>query len=68
MSEDPNWKAKSLLLGALIGALAGIGVAYMVVRRAEELGERPKLGTGEGVQIGMSVLALLRRLSRSDDS
>lgn len=63
MSDENNWRGRTLLLGALIGALTGLGAAYVLVRRAEESGEPPQLGTGEGVRLGMGVLGLLRMIS-----
>jgi hypothetical protein len=63
MSDENNWRGQTLLLGALIGALTGLGAAYVLVRRAEESGEPPQLGAGEGVRLGMGVLGLLRMIS-----
>jgi len=63
MADENNWRGRTLLLGALIGALTGLGAAYVLVRRAEERGEPPQLGAGEGVRLGMGVLGLLRMIS-----
>ncbi len=64
MNEDGNWKTRTMILGSLIGALTGLGMAVLLVRRAEQQGERPKLGTSEGMKIGMALLGLLRQISR----
>jgi nitrate reductase gamma subunit len=64
MNEDGNWKTRTLILGGLIGALTGLGMAALLVRRAEQQGERPKLGTSEGMKIGMALLSLLRQISK----
>jgi len=64
MNEDGNWKSRTLILGGLIGALTGLGMAILLVRRAEQQGERLKLGTGEGMKIGMTLLGLLRQISK----
>jgi len=63
MGEETNWRGRTLMLGALLGALAGLGAAYVLVRRADEQGEPPRLGAGEGVRLGMGVLGLLRMIS-----
>ena len=39
---------KILLVGALIGALAGIGTAYLLKQNAEREGEEPAISTGQG--------------------
>jgi hypothetical protein len=67
MSENQDWKGRTLLVGALIGALTGLGAAYVLVRRAEEQGEPPRIGAGEGVRLGMGVLGLLRLVSGFND-
>lgn len=62
MDGEGNWRTKTLLLGSVIGALTGLGAAYLLIQRAERQGEPPKLGTGEGVKLGVWVLGLLRRI------
>ncbi len=63
MNNNSNWKVKTLLIGGAIGALVGLGVAFMLVKRAETEGERPELSAGEGVRLGLGVLGLMRMLS-----
>lgn len=60
MMNDDNWKARTLL----IGALTGLGAAYLIVRRAEASETRPRLTAGLGVQLGMLLLGLLRQVGR----
>ncbi|HLF89640.1 MAG TPA: hypothetical protein VI451_11875 [Anaerolineales bacterium] len=62
-----NWKVKTLLIGAGVGLLAGLGAAYMLVQRAEKDGGRPELSAGEGVKLGLLVLGLLRQVSQLGD-
>ena len=64
MNEDGTWKTRTLILGSLIGALTGLVMAILLVRRAEEQGEKPKLGRNEGMKIGMTLLGLLRQISK----
>ena len=64
MNEDGNWKTRTLIIGSLIGALTGLGMAILLVQRAEQQGEKPKLGRGEGMKIGMTLLGLLRQISK----
>jgi len=58
--KSPDWKLKTLLIGTILGALAGALGGYIVVRRAEQDNTRPQLTSGEGVQLGIGVLGLLR--------
>ncbi len=64
MEEDRSWKTRTLLIGALMGAITGLGVAFALVQRAEQRGEAVTLNTGEGVRLGMGVLALIRQIGR----
>ncbi len=64
MTDDDNWKAKTLLVGVLIGALTGLGAAYLIVRRAEASETRPRLTAGLGMQLGMMLLGVLRQIGR----
>ncbi len=57
---DNNWKITTMVLGGIIGALTGIGAAYLLVQRAEAEDARPRLTAGEGVSLGLGVLGLLR--------
>jgi len=58
-----NWKTKTIALGTLIGALVGAASAYFLVKRSEAQDETPKLTAGEGVQVGLGVLGLLRLIA-----
>jgi phage protein U len=52
-----------LLFGALIGAVTGLLAALMLRRRAERTGREITLSTGEGIQLGVMVLGLLRAVA-----
>lgn len=64
MAEGDNWKAKALLLGVVLGALTGLGAAYLIVRRAEDSQTRPRLTAGLGMRVGTLVLGLLREVAQ----
>jgi hypothetical protein len=63
-SAGENWRPKILALGALIGALTGLGAAYLLVQRAEKEGGEPNLSTKEGITLGLLVFGLLRQVSQ----
>ncbi|NIS80841.1 MAG: hypothetical protein GTO14_11670 [Anaerolineales bacterium] len=66
MNEDENWKRKTILIGGLIGALTGVGAAYLIIQRAEKEGAPPKLGAGEGFRVGITLLGLLRQIAQAE--
>ena len=56
-----------LLFGALIGAATGLVAAMMLQRRAEQTGSEITLSTGEGIQLGVMVMGLLRAVAALAD-
>ena len=58
-----NQNNKVLLFGALIGAATGLVAALMLQRRAEKTGREIALSTGEGIQLGVIIMGLLRAIA-----
>ena len=58
-----NQQTKILLVGALAGAAMGVIAAMMLQRRAERTGSEVTLSTGEGIQLGMMALGLIRAVA-----
>lgn len=56
-----------LLFGALIGAFTGLIAAMILQRRAEKTGTEISLSAGEGIQLGVMVMGLLRAISSLGD-
>jgi len=56
-------KTKTMVLGTIIGAFAGAVSAYMLISRAEEENETLQFTAGEGIQVGLGLLGLMRLIS-----
>ena len=56
-------KNRTLLLGALAGAMTGLVAAMLLNRRAEQEGTELALTTGDGMKLGVMVIGLLRAIS-----
>jgi hypothetical protein len=52
-----------LIFGALIGAVTGLVAAMMLQRRAEQTGSEIALSTGDGIQLGVMIMGLLRAIA-----
>jgi hypothetical protein len=63
MGQDENWKGRVILAGGLFGAFLGVGMAYLLTQRAERQGGQLRLGTGEGIRLGLLLLGLLKQVS-----
>ncbi len=61
---DESWKPKVLVAGAMLGALVGLGAAYLLTQRAEREGEAVQIGAGDAVKLGLLVLGLLRSVAQ----
>jgi hypothetical protein len=60
---DTSWSGRVLLIGVLVGALTGLGGAYLMIQRAKNRAEVPSLNAGEGIRLGLLVLGLLRQVA-----
>ena len=62
-----NAKSNILVIGALIGALTGVGTAYLLTKNAEKEGEDLAISTGQGLKLGLLILGMLRQILQLDD-
>ena len=60
---DSSWTGQVLVIGAVIGALTGLGAAYLLIQRAKRRAEPPNLNAGEGIKLGLLVFGLLRQVA-----
>ena len=60
---DPQKKRQTLLVGGVIGGIVGVGMAYLLVQRAEKQGGDIDLSTGEGIRLGVLLLGALRQVA-----
>jgi nitrate reductase gamma subunit len=55
-------KSQALIIGGVLGALLGIGAAYLLTRRAEQKGTQLSITPQKGVQLGVLLAGLLRSI------
>lgn len=60
---DGKEKNKIILMGTVLGALTGAAAAFVLIKRAESEDTNPKLSPGEGLQVGLGLLGLLRLIA-----
>jgi hypothetical protein len=46
----------------MLGALVGVGAAFLLTKRAEQQGKPLSISTGKGVQLGVLIAGLLRSI------
>ena len=59
---DETWKIQTLLIGGVLGMLAGLGGAYLLTKRAEQKGTQLSITPGKGVQLGVLLAGLMRSI------
>lgn len=65
---DNSWKVQTLLIGGVLGALVGLGAAFLLTKRAEQKGDTLAITPKKGVQLGVMIAGLLRSvLSLGED-
>jgi len=62
-----NKQAKILAAGAIIGAVTGIGTAYLLAKNAEREGEELAISSGQGLKLGLLIFGMLRQILKLDE-
>ena len=58
-----SWRSKAFLVGGAVGALFGLGAAYIYVNSVDKKGTQPEIQPSEAVGIGLALLAVLRQIA-----
>jgi hypothetical protein len=67
-TSTDNWKTKFLVIGSLLGALTGLGTAYLLARAAEEKGGGPpQITTGDAIKMAVGVFGVARGIAALGD-
>ncbi len=56
-------KGRTLLIGALIGAITGLVAASLINRRAEKNESETAITAGDGIKLGVMIFGLLRAIA-----
>jgi hypothetical protein len=62
--KTPNSKPKILVIGGLIGALMGLGAAFLLIQRAEREHRTPSLSPAEGIKLGLVALGAMKQVAQ----
>jgi len=66
ITEVDNWKPKVVIIATAVGALIGLGTAFLLINRLEE-GEKLQVSPAEGVKLGLAGLTFLRTVTQLAD-
>jgi hypothetical protein len=62
-SKTPDWKTKALIIGAVAGALVGLGATYLFIQNVEDNSQPPEFTAGKGLKIGLLLMSLIRNIA-----
>ena len=65
---NDNWRTKTLILGGIVGAIIGVGTAYLLARTAEEnRGGPPQISTSDAIKSAIGIVGLVRGIASLGD-
>jgi hypothetical protein len=62
-----NWETRAMVVGAIIGALVGLGGAYLFIQSAQRRGGDIKITAGDAVKLGIFLMGTLRQVAELGD-
>jgi hypothetical protein len=64
-----NWKTKTLLIGAVVGGVIGLGTALLLTKNAEKQnGEGlPEISAGEALGVAVAIIGVVRGIASLGD-
>lgn len=68
MELDNSWKTKTYIIGAVAGALIGLGTAFLLARSSDERsGGPPEVTTMDALKVGIAVIGVMRGIAALGD-
>lgn len=58
--QDESWKAKTYLIGGLVGAALGLATAFIIAHNADEKHGPPEIEVSDALKMGVAVIGLMR--------
>jgi hypothetical protein len=59
-----NPKPIILAIGGLVGAVMGLGAAFLLIQRAERENRTPSLSPAEGIKLGLVALGAMKQVAQ----
>lgn len=67
LENQNNWKTKTIIAGALLGTIIGIGGAYLLINNAEKHGKKIDISARDGLKLSLLLMGTLRQVAQLGD-
>ncbi|MCA9950758.1 MAG: hypothetical protein KDE48_14005 [Anaerolineales bacterium] len=68
MTENENWKTKTLIVGTVVGAGVGLGTAFLLTRSSEnQRGGPPEISAIDLLKVAVAVIGVVRGIAALGD-
>ena len=67
LENEDNWKTKTIIAGALLGTILGIGGAYLLINNAEKHGKKIGISARDGLKLSLLLMGTLRQVAQLGD-
>ena len=64
MDNEQNYQTRFMIIGAIIGAITGMGAGYLIAQNSQTNESETALSTGDGLRLGVMLFGFLRQLSQ----
>ena len=64
MDNGQNYQTRFMIIGAIIGAITGMGAGYLIAQNSQANESDSALTTGDGLRLGVMLFGFLRQLSQ----
>jgi hypothetical protein len=67
LENEESWKTKTIISGAFLGAILGIGGAYLLIHNAEKHGKTISISMRDGLKLSLLLIGTLRQVAQLGD-
>ena len=67
LKKTNTWQPKVIALGAILGALVGVGGAYLLVQKNKSTDTPPRVSGGEFMRLAILALGLVKSVGELGD-